>query len=59
MKAECWKTTNWTFRQLETTLTDKLVAKSNQVSQLVLRHHLGSDGISCQMASSRAVLLVF
>lgn len=31
MKAESWRRTRWTFRQFETTLRDKLLAKSNQV----------------------------
>ncbi|CBN75063.1 conserved unknown protein [Ectocarpus siliculosus] len=30
MKAESWQRTKWTFRQFETTLRDKLLAKSNQ-----------------------------
>lgn len=31
MKAECWDRARWTFHQFETTLRDKLMAKSNQV----------------------------
>lgn len=33
MKAECWNRTKWTFRQFETTLRGKLMAKSSQVQR--------------------------